>query len=167
MTRILVLGATGLLGRPAAARLNSDGFDVRALAREPDRAQTLLGPDIEITPGDATDRASRDAALDGCQAVHISVSGPARLPARQNTAALAAAHGITRISHLSGATVSQGTSWFPMVAAKLAAEAALRSSESPPPCCPSWPGLGRGQPGHAGAHHRGGHLRPGRQPGRG
>ena len=140
MTTILVLGATGLLGRPAAARLNADGFDVRALARNPDRARTLLGPDIDIVPGDVTDPDSLAAAVDGCHAVHISVSGPAELPAAQNTAALAAGHGVRRISYLSGATVSPETGWFPMVAAKLAAEAALNSSGvATTVLCPSWP----------------------------
>ena len=140
MTRILVLGATGLLGRPTAHRLHADGFAVRALARHPQQARATLGPDIDIVPGDATDAAAVDAALDGCQAVHLSISGPADLPSAQTVADLAPQHELTRISYLSGATVAEPNRWFPMIAAKLDAETALQASGVPVTVlCPTWP----------------------------
>lgn len=39
MDRILILGGTGLLGEPVARRLQADGFAVRLLARDPDKAR--------------------------------------------------------------------------------------------------------------------------------
>lgn len=140
MTRILVLGATGLLGLPTARRLRTDGFAVRALARHPDQARTVLGPDIDIVAGDATDPATVETALDGCEAVHLSVSGPADLPSAQTVADLAFRHGLSRISYLSGATVAESNRWFPMIEAKLDAEAALQASGVPVTVlCPTWP----------------------------
>jgi uncharacterized protein YbjT (DUF2867 family) len=50
---VLVLGGTGMLGRPVVDRLLRDGFSVRVLARDPDRAADLLPDTAEIVHGDA------------------------------------------------------------------------------------------------------------------
>ena len=49
--RLLVVGATGAIGRLAVAAAVRQGFDVRALARDPERARTIL-PGVEIVHGD-------------------------------------------------------------------------------------------------------------------
>lgn len=46
--RILVLGATGFLGRALALRLARDGHRVRAWVRDPSAARSQLGADAEI-----------------------------------------------------------------------------------------------------------------------
>jgi nucleoside-diphosphate-sugar epimerase len=51
--RILVLGGTGLLGAPVARRLRADGFAVRVLSRDPEKARRMFGPSIEVVAGDA------------------------------------------------------------------------------------------------------------------
>ena len=42
MEGILILGGTGLLGAPVARRLQADGFPVRLLARDPDKARAIF-----------------------------------------------------------------------------------------------------------------------------
>ena len=52
MNKILILGGTGLLGAPVARRLQSDGFDVRLLARDREKARAMFDEPFEIVAGD-------------------------------------------------------------------------------------------------------------------
>jgi len=138
--RILVLGATGLLGKPVAHQLLKDGFTVRALVRDVERAKSLLDSEIEVNPGDVTDLASLENGMQECFGVHISVGGPVDQLSAENVATLAPTLGIERISYISGATVSEENSWFPMVAQKVAAEQAILNCGVPYLIfCPTWP----------------------------
>jgi NAD(P)-dependent dehydrogenase (short-subunit alcohol dehydrogenase family) len=47
MGRILVIGATGLIGAPVARRLLADGHQVRLLVRDTGRASQRLGDGFE------------------------------------------------------------------------------------------------------------------------
>ena len=67
--RILVTGATGLIGGGLARRLLSVGAEVRALARRPESASGLLAEGIEVAVGDMTDPAALARAVEGCDAV--------------------------------------------------------------------------------------------------
>ena len=67
--RVLVTGATGLIGGAAIRRLLDGGSSVRALARDPLRARGLLGGEVEVAAGDMTDPASLRSAVRGCSAV--------------------------------------------------------------------------------------------------
>ncbi|MCA9694676.1 MAG: NAD-dependent epimerase/dehydratase family protein [Nannocystaceae bacterium] len=68
-------GATGLVGYSIVTALRRRGRPVRALVRDPSRASELLG-DVELHAGDVTDRASIDAALDGCEVVYHAAGLP-------------------------------------------------------------------------------------------
>ena len=138
--RILVLGATGLLGKPAAEKLAADGFEVRALARDVEKAKAQLSNDVEIVQGDVADLNSLELAMQECWGVHISVGGPVDQISAENVSVLAPKMGIQRISYISGATVNEKNGYFPMVAQKLAAEKAIRESGVPYTIfCPTWP----------------------------
>jgi uncharacterized protein YbjT (DUF2867 family) len=140
MTKILVLGGTGLLGRPVVHRLHADGFQVRLLARAPERASEVLGQPFEIVAGDVTDVESLGSAIKGCDGVHISVGGAVDQLSAENVARLAPDLDIERITYVSGSTVFPQNSWFPMVAQKLAAENAIRGCGVPYTIfCPTWP----------------------------
>jgi uncharacterized protein YbjT (DUF2867 family) len=67
MSPILVIGATGNVGRQVVAELTDAGADVRALARRPAR----LPNGVEVTPGDLTDPAGLVPALTGVEAVFL------------------------------------------------------------------------------------------------
>jgi uncharacterized protein YbjT (DUF2867 family) len=63
---VLVIGATGSIGRHVVDRAGRAGLEVRALARDPRRAASLLGSSsehVEVVAGDLTDRASLKAAV--------------------------------------------------------------------------------------------------------
>ncbi len=138
--RILVLGGTGLLGKPTAYQLKDDGFQVRILARDANKAQSMFDDIFEIVQGDVTDISSLEKAMTGCYGVHISVGGWVDQVSAENVASLAPKLDVGRISYLSGATVAEENRWFPMVAQKLEAEKAIQN------CgviytifCPTWP----------------------------
>lgn len=66
--RVLVTGATGLVGGAVVHELLARGLRVRALVR-PSSELTNLRPDVELARGDVLDRRSVERALEGCQAV--------------------------------------------------------------------------------------------------
>ncbi len=72
---ILVIGGTGMLGKPVAQQLNADGFTVRILARSIEKAKSSLGNGYEFVKGDYEDAGSLKAAMQGCDGVHINVKG--------------------------------------------------------------------------------------------
>ena len=140
MNKILVLGGTGMLGGPVARRLKADGFEVRLLARDPEKARAIYGDLFEIVAGDVTDSSSLERGLAGCDGAHISIGGPVDRLSAENVAALAPRLGLARITYISGATASEENRWFPMTAQKLEAEKAIRECGVPYTLfCPTWP----------------------------
>jgi len=126
--RVLVLGGTGLLGAPVVCRLRADGFTVRVLTRDPDKARRTFDDSIEVVAGDVNDRASLAPAFEGCWGVHVSIAGPLEQESAEAAAVLAQERGLSRIGYVSGSTVDERNRWFPMVAQKLEAERAVAAS---------------------------------------
>jgi uncharacterized protein YbjT (DUF2867 family) len=64
---VLVIGATGFVGRTVCSRLIEDGFHVRAMTRHVGQADVVLGhlKDIEIVRGDALEAGSIIRAMEG------------------------------------------------------------------------------------------------------
>ncbi len=71
--KILVIGGTGMLGRPVVRRLLKDGFSVRVLVRSIEKARKILPPSAEIVAGDLENVSSLESAVRGCDAVYVSV----------------------------------------------------------------------------------------------
>lgn len=67
--RILVTGATGLIGSHLALELLNQGCAVRAMARNPDKAQSLAEKGAEIVYGEMTEPRTLEAAVKDCQVV--------------------------------------------------------------------------------------------------
>jgi uncharacterized protein YbjT (DUF2867 family) len=141
MKTVLVLGGTGMLGAPVARRLAADGFLVRLLARDSEKARGIFGDaGFEIVAGDVTHLGDLERALEGCSGVHISVGGPVDQLSAENVAALAPKLGTERITYVSGSTVLEQNRWFPMIEQKLLAERAIKESGvSYTVFCPTWP----------------------------
>ena len=138
--KVLVVGGTGLLGRPVVEQLVKEGTAVRVMVRRPECARECLPSEVEVYGGDVTDEPSLRHAMAGCDAVHVSVGGPVDQVGAENVAALSPDLGIERLTYLSGSTVVQENAWFPMVEQKLAAEEAIRRTETPHTIfCPTWP----------------------------
>jgi uncharacterized protein YbjT (DUF2867 family) len=136
---ILVIGGTGMLGKPVAGQLKADGFEVRLLARNPEKARSLFGADYEIVKGDVGDPGSLRAALAGCDGVHISLKGgPTQADfermdhiATRDIAQAAKEMGVGRVTILSAYAVSAEKADTPESRAKLMGEQALKSSGIP------------------------------------
>jgi len=75
MKRILVIGATGTVGRPVVSQLLAAGASVRALTRDPDAAG--LPPGVEVVRGDLTVPATLEECLNGIDTVFLVWTAPA------------------------------------------------------------------------------------------
>ena len=82
---ILVTGGTGTSGKPIVEALLARAERVRVLARDPEKAASLLGPDVEIVRGDLQDVQSIEAAMDGVErALLLTASAPNLLELETN-----------------------------------------------------------------------------------
>ncbi len=73
MKKIVVIGATGMLGKPVTEELISAGHLVSILSRSPDKARSLF-PDADVISGDLEDPNSLADAFTGHDAVYLSLS---------------------------------------------------------------------------------------------
>ncbi len=70
---ILVIGASGFLGRHVARALLADGRTVRCMARDATRVRDLADAGCEVVQGDILDAASVEHALESVQAAYICI----------------------------------------------------------------------------------------------
>lgn len=75
-SRVLLTGATGLLGNAIARLLVAEGRPVRALVRDPARAAALVPDSCELVAGDITDAASVLEAARDCDVVYHAAGLP-------------------------------------------------------------------------------------------
>jgi len=136
---ILVIGATGMLGKPVAQQLKADGFNVRLLVRNPEKAKKLLGEGYELMQGDVDNEASLRAALTDVDGVHISLKGgPTEADfermdhfAVRDIARIAKEKNVGRVTLISAYAVSEEKADTPESRSKVRGEAALKSSGVP------------------------------------
>jgi uncharacterized protein YbjT (DUF2867 family) len=110
--RILVTGATGFIGGRLARRLLAEGHHVRALVRDPAKAEHLERAGAELQPGDLLDPASLRGAGEGIDVAYYLVHSmgrgaggdfaPRDRAGAENFASVAAAAGVRRIVYLGG-----------------------------------------------------------------
>jgi len=136
---ILVIGGTGMLGKPVAQQLKVDGFNVRLLVRNPEKARKLLGDGYELIQGDVDNVSSLVAALTGVDGVHISLKGgPTEADfermdhfAVRDIAKIAKEKNVGRVTLISAYAVSKEKADTPECRSKVRGEAALKSSGVP------------------------------------
>jgi len=73
--KILVVGATGVLGRSVVRRLRAQACDVRAMTRTPESAADLAALGAEVVAGDLVDSASLARACAGADRVLAAAHG--------------------------------------------------------------------------------------------
>jgi uncharacterized protein YbjT (DUF2867 family) len=95
---ILVTGATGTNGREIVQRLSALGAEVRAMARNPQRAGDLRLPRVEVVRGDYSDPASLRAAMRGVEKVFLLAPVHARQVELESNVIYAA--GAASVKHL-------------------------------------------------------------------
>jgi uncharacterized protein YbjT (DUF2867 family) len=69
MNRILVIGATGTVGRQVVSQLQVTGVHIRAMTRNP--AAAGLPPGVEVVRGDLTAPDTLDSCLDGIDTIFL------------------------------------------------------------------------------------------------
>ncbi|MBI5294465.1 MAG: NAD(P)H-binding protein [Chloroflexi bacterium] len=128
--KILVIGAAGFVGAPIAKRLLADGFSVRALVRNADKARQMLGDQVELIVGNFTDKTTLEKALAGVDGVNLSVPWQSEAQVARDVTDILAAQGRrnVRVTYISGTTALPENRWYPMIDEKLKAEEALTKS---------------------------------------
>ena len=86
---VLLIGATGRIGRPLVSMLRKRGARIRVLLRDP--ARGAFGGDVEVAMGDLDDPASLLRALDGARSLYLASGVGAQL-VEQHARAVTAAH---------------------------------------------------------------------------
>lgn len=136
--RILVIGATGLLGRPVVDRLTEAGHTVRILARSAQKAHTMFGDLVEITEGSATNIDDIRAAMAGCDAVHMNLTPATEYTATSHVVDVARGR-LGRLGYVSATTLSEENRWFYRTDVKMRTEELVRESGLPYAIfCPTW-----------------------------
>jgi nucleoside-diphosphate-sugar epimerase len=106
--RVVILGPTGVLGRPVVAKMLERGHEIVAIVRDP--AKLVSHPRLNVVRGDILDPASLIAPLAGCDAVlHLATVIPrtgtwsdwsandrVRSEGTRNLLAAARSHGLPR-----------------------------------------------------------------------
>jgi uncharacterized protein YbjT (DUF2867 family) len=136
---VLIFGATGNLGQPVAHQLQADGHSVTVFARDAAEARAVFPKGFHIVTGDITDQASLKQAMQGVDAVHISLSGGNTEQGIQtvmgdgvrNIVAAASSAGAGRISFLSGCYTDPAYTWVPVVKGNALAEQAIKAGSVP------------------------------------
>lgn len=134
--KILVIGGTGMLGKPVALKLKEAGFDVSIFTRDIDSAKSKLSSVFNFIKGDVSDTDSLKAAMKDFYGVHINLQGgpgadkviETEYIGVVNIVDMARESGINKITLITGSTVSESNSWFSTIGAKFRAEEYLRSS---------------------------------------
>lgn len=136
--KILIVGATGMLGKPVTFQLHKDGFKVRVLARDPERAKNKLGVGFEIVKGDVTYPDSIAEAMEGCDCVHINLGSSTFRELNEieyqgslNVIRAAVTKQLKRISIITGAGVREENCWAPMVKVRYQVEQEIISCGIP------------------------------------
>ncbi|HSV40696.1 MAG TPA: SDR family oxidoreductase [Nocardioidaceae bacterium] len=108
---ILVIGATGKIGGEVARLLTESKAPVRALVRDPAKAQALSNLGVELATGDLSDPASLDPAMQGVERVFLASAQDLRQAELQGNAVEAAVRGgVGHLVKVSGiaASISPG-----------------------------------------------------------
>ncbi len=139
VNNVLVVGGTGMLGYPVVRRLRADGYAVRVMTHNLERAQRIFGDSVSLVEGNVTDQETLSEPMRDCDAVYINLSAKMDIDnydmvehqGAANLARIAAEHRLERVAMISGLGVGDEDSSHPYIAAKVNAERALRECGVP------------------------------------
>lgn len=127
--KILVIGASGMLACPVIRKLEEASFGLRLFSRSVN--PSMFVNEYELMQGDLFRPADLEPAMEGCSAIHISISNLDEAKATEAILEAAKKKGIRRISMVSGCTVSQENRWAGFIDRKYRAEQMIISSGIP------------------------------------
>jgi uncharacterized protein YbjT (DUF2867 family) len=127
--KVLIIGASGLLAGPVIRKMDEAGFELRLFSRNVHPG--MFVNEYEIVNGDVFQPGDLARAMEGCEAVHISISVDQEDQAVQQILEAAKAAGIRLVSMVSGATVSEENRWFSFTDRKFRAEQMVMHSGIP------------------------------------
>ena len=131
--KMLIVGATGMLGQPVTRKLKEDGFNITILTSDSVRARTIFGDQFEIVDGDVTDPESLKRPLEGKDFLYINLNAsldPVKylkieIQGTANLASAARKAGLHRIMNISSAASKGKEIGKIFLDAKVKAEKAL------------------------------------------
>ena len=138
--RVLVIGATGLIGRPVTRHLVHAGMNVRALVRDEPAAAAALPESCTRIVGDLRDPASLDAAMADVDILYLSTSNPMTAEAPdwdpdgdgvQSAIDAAQRAGVRRVMRLSALAIDQAADDWWVARTKTDTDAYLMASGVP------------------------------------
>jgi len=109
--KILIVGATGMLGQPVTRKLKEDGFDITILSSDSAKARTIFRDEFEIVDVDVTNFESLKRPLEGKDLLYINLSAKIdplkyqkiEIEGTANLARAAREAGLKRIMNISSA----------------------------------------------------------------
>jgi uncharacterized protein YbjT (DUF2867 family) len=112
--RILIFGATGLLGRPVVDRLIEGGHSIRILSPSAEDVHATFGDGVETVEGSATNIDDVRMAMTDCDAVHINLTPATEYTATRHVIEVADGQ-LGRLGYVSATTLSEENRWFDRV----------------------------------------------------
>ena len=129
--KIVVIGATGLIGNAVAKQLNNDGYNVVVMSRNKAKAKEMFSEDFEILEADVLKPETIKYSFHGIDGVYISLPERDAPEAMQNILKNAKESGVKHIVYTSGCTVRKENAWHPMIKGHYEAEKAIEESGIP------------------------------------
>jgi uncharacterized protein YbjT (DUF2867 family) len=127
--KVLIIGASGMLAKPVISHLDKAEYQLRLFSRKVH--SSMFSKEYEIIQGDVFNRTDLEKAIDGCNAIHISLSNVNDALATEAIVDVAKQKQVQWISIITGCTVSEENRWFPMIDNKFLAEQIIIKSGIP------------------------------------
>lgn len=129
--KVLVIGATGLVGNAVANQLHTDGYDVVVMTRSREKAKQVYSDDFEIIEADVLSPSTIKHSFTGIDAVFISLPEKYVPEAMHNIIKYSKESKVKQFVYISGCTVREENAWHPMIKGHFEGEKAIVDSGIP------------------------------------
>ena len=118
-----------MLAGPVIRKLDEAGFELKLFSRTVN--PSMFVNEYDMLQGDLFNPADLEKAVQGCDAIHITISTSDDVKATGAILNAAVKNQIQRISMISGCTVAEENRWFSFIDQKFKAEQLIRQSGIP------------------------------------
>jgi len=129
--KILVIGATGLIGKVVAKQLNADGYDIVVMSRNKEKTRKVFNDQFELIEADAMKPETIRYSFTGIDGVFISLPEKTAPHAIPSILRFAKESGVKQLVYISGCTVRKENVWHPMIKGHYEAEQVIESGGIP------------------------------------